>query len=194
LLKSVLPSSVSQTSLNRDKLNVDISDDPGIGTGVNSKINPDLNAGFFISSENLFFGYSANYLFRNNIYSLSDRSTLVGRQRAHHYGMIGAKFDLNENWFVSPAAIVKYVDGAPVSTDVNVRFGYKNVAWFGPGFRNQDSFSALLGFNLSNFLSLSYAYDYTYSKLNTASNGSHEVILGIRMVQSGVKINRPAMW
>lgn len=186
--------SLAQTSLNRDKLNVDVKDDPGIGTGINSRINPDLNAGFFIHSENLFFGYSGNFLFRNKIYSLSDKNTLVGQQKVHHYGILGGKFDLNESWFISPAVMLKHVAGAPISADVNFRFGYRDVLWFGPSFRNQDSFSALAGFHLSNFLSLSYAYDYTYSQLNTASNGSHEIILGLRMVESGTKIKRPTMW
>jgi type IX secretion system PorP/SprF family membrane protein len=186
--------SVSQTSLNRDKLNVDVKDDAGIGTGLNSKINPDLSAGAFLSSETFFVGYSANYILRNDIYSLSDKSTLVGKQKAHHYGTIGFRFDLSENWNLSPAAMIKYVDGSPLSTDVYCRFNYKELLWFGPSFRNQDSFSGFFGANLSNLLSLSYAYDYNYSSINTASNGSHEVILGLRLIKNGVKAPRPSMW
>jgi len=186
--------SVSQTSLNRDKLNVDVSTDPGIGSGTNSKINPDVNLGAFVSSDRVFFGYSANYLFRNKIYSLSDKSTLVAQQRVHHFGVIGFRVDLNETWYLSPAAMVKYVDGAPLSSDVYCRVGYKDVMWFGPSFRNQDSFSGFLGFNLSNMLSLSYSYDYNYSQLNASSNGSHEVILGFRFVGTGSKFSRPSMW
>jgi len=186
--------SVSQTSLNRDKLNVSVKDDAGIGTGLNSKINPDLNAGAFLSSETFFIGYSANYLFRNDIYSLSDKSTLVGKQKAHHYGVLGFRFDLNENWNLSPAAMIKFVDGSPLSSDVYCRFNYKDVLWFGPGFRNQDAFSGFLGVYLSNLLSVSYAYDYNYSSLNTASNGSHEVVLGLRLIKNNVKTSRPSMW
>jgi len=186
--------SISQTSLNRDKLNVDVKDDAGIGTGLNSKINPDLNAGAFLSSKTFFLGYSANYLLMNDIYSLSDKSTLVGKQKAHHYGVIGFKVDLSENWNLSPAAMVKYVDGSPVSTDVYARFNYKDVLWFGPSFRNQDAFSGFLGVYLSNLLSVSYAYDYNYSSINTASNGSHEVILGLRLIKNNVKTPRPSMW
>jgi type IX secretion system PorP/SprF family membrane protein len=183
-----------QSVLNRDKLNVDLAEDPGIGTGQSSKFNPDMNAGVFLSNSNFFIGYSANYLFQNKIYSLSDNKTLVGQQKIHHFGQVGGKFDLNESWFLSPALITKFVEGAPLSIDVNCRVGYKDLLWFGPSFRNQDSFSALAGFHVSNFLTLSYAYDYTYSALNNASNGSHEVILGFRLVQSGTKFSRPTMW
>ena len=186
--------SLAQTSLNRDKLNVDVKDDPGIGSGLNSKINPDVNAGLFLHSKNLFLGYSAGYLLRNKIFSLSDQNTLVGKQRVHHYGTLGFRLDLNESWAVTPSAMIKFVEGAPISADFNCRIGYKEMLWFGPGFRNQDSFSGLFGFNATNQLSLSYAYDYNYSQLNASSNGSHEVILGFRFVKSGVKTPRPAMW
>jgi len=186
--------SVSQTSLNRDKLNVSTKSDPGIGNGVNSKLNPDLNSGVFLYSDRFFAGYSANFLFRNEIYSLSDNKTLVGTQKIHHYGVLGFKLDLGPDWHAVPSVMVKYVDGAPASIDGNLRIGYKELLWFGPSFRNQDSFSAFAGFHISNFVSLSYAYDYTYSSLNTASNGSHELILGLRLMRSGVNFSRPTMW
>ena len=193
-LSAGLGLSAMQTSLDRDKLNVRLQDDPGIGNGINSKVNPDLNGGLFLNSETFFVGYSANFLLRNKIYSLSDGNSLVGQQKVHHYGLIGFRLDLNENWYISPAAMMKYVDKAPISSDIYCRFGYKDVLWFGPSFRNQDSFSGFLGFNLSNFLSLSYSYDYNYSQLSTASSGSHEVVLGFRFVESGTKISRPSMW
>ena len=186
--------SLSQTSLDRDKLNVSAASDPGIGNGVNSKLNPDLSAGVFLHSKRFFIGYSGNFLLRNKIFSLSDNSTLVGKQKVHHYATGGVRFDLNETWYIVPTAMLKYVDGAPVSVDGSLRVGYKDIIWFGPNFRNQDSFSGFLGMNLSNFLSLSYAYDYTYSKLNTASNGSHEIVLGLRLVRSGTNFSRPSMW
>jgi type IX secretion system PorP/SprF family membrane protein len=118
----------------------------------------------------------------------------VGKQKVHHYGFLGVKFDLSDDWHAVPSVMTKYVNGAPVSVDFNVRMGYKELLWFGPAFRNQDAFSVFAGANLSNFVSLSYAYDNTYSKLNTASNGSHEVILGLRLVRSGADSSRPTMW
>jgi len=193
-LSAGLGFSLSQTSLNRDKLNVDVKVDPGIGTGMNSRLNPDLNGGIFLYSSKFFVGYSANFLLRNEIFSLSDKSTIVGKQRVHHYGLLGTKFDVSDSWHLVPSVMVKYVDGAPASFDANLRVGYKEQFWFGPSFRSQDSFSAMFGAHLSNFVSLSYSYDYTYSKLNTASNGSHEVILGLRLVRSGASAARPTMW
>jgi hypothetical protein len=78
--------------------------------------------------------------------------------------------------------------------DVNIRMGYKELLWFGPSFRNQDAISVFAGFHASNFVSFSYAYDYTLSKLNTASTGSHEIILGLRLVRSGASTARPTLW
>lgn len=181
---------VSQTSLDREKLNVK---DKAVGTGINSKINPNASLGFFLHSQRFFVGYSANQLLHSKIYTL-DNSSFEGKQRTHHYGMAGCLFHLSPSWSMAPAALVKYVDGAKPSFDGNIRFNYKDAFWFGPGVRSDDSFSGIFGAHLSNFLSISYAYDYTYSSLNNASNGSHEVILSLRLVRSGTKPARPLIW
>lgn len=183
--------SVTQSTLDRDKLNVT---DKLIGTGTSTKVNPNLCLGAFLHSERFFVGYSANQLLHNTIYTLGDNNTIVGKLRTHHYGMAGGLFHLGATWSMVPSVMVKYVDGAKASIDANIRFNYKDVFWFGPAFRNNDAFSALLGAHLSNFLSLSYAYDYTYSNLNNASNGSHELILSLRLVRSGSKVARPLIW
>lgn len=183
--------SVSQTTLDREKVNVK---DKVIGTGSNSKVNPDLSLGAFLHSDRFFIGYSANQMLQNKIYTLGDDNTIVGKQRMHHYAMAGGLFHLGPIWSIVPSAMVKYVDGAKASLDGNIRVNYKDVFWFGPAFRSDDAVSGLFGAHLSNFLSLSYAYDYTYSKLNNASNGSHEVILSLRLVRSGSKIARPLIW
>jgi type IX secretion system PorP/SprF family membrane protein len=186
--------SVMQSSLDRDGFNVDVRVDPGVGTGMNSRVNPDVSLGAFLYGKKFFAGYSATQLLRNEIFSLSDNNTVIGKQRVHHYGVLGAKFALGADWSVVPSFMVKYTDGAPASLDANFRVNYREAFWFGPAFRNGDAFSVLAGMHLSDFISLSYSYDYTYSKLNFASNGSHEVILGLRLVRSGANPTRPTLW
>jgi len=184
----------SQTSLNRGELNISPERDPGIGTGINSAVRPNFSLGFMVYSDNLFLGYSGNYLLRNKIYSLSDNSTLVAKENIHHYGFLGYRKEFGSQWAFVPSIMFKYVQGAPVGLDLNCRFNYGSKAWFGAAFRPQDAFSGFAGIHISDLLSLAYSYDYNYSQLNAFNNGSHEIILGMRLVRNGAKLFKPGMW
>jgi hypothetical protein len=48
----------------------------------------------------------------------------------------------------------------------------------GASYRYQDGYAAMLGINVSNTFNIGYAYDFTTTKLNTVSNGTHEFMLG----------------
>jgi hypothetical protein len=67
----------------------------------------------------------------------------------------------------------------PVSYDVNLKLAFRDHFWIGGAYRENDAVAALIGFNLGSFISLGYSYDYTTSNLNTVSNGTHEIVLGI---------------
>jgi hypothetical protein len=55
---------------------------------------------------------------------------------------------------------------------------YRDLAWIGASFRLDDGFAGMMGVNVSNTFNVSYAYDYTTTRLNTVSKGTHEIVLG----------------
>lgn len=184
----------SQTSLNRGDLNISPDRDPGIGTGMSSKVRPDLQLGFTLYSEKMFAGYSASYLFGNKLFTLDKEDKIFAHQKAHHYVFAGYKYEFTPEWAFVPSLMVKYTGGAPVGFETNFRFNYGSRAWFGAAFRPQDAVSGFAGFHLSNTLNLAYSYDYNISKLNAFNSGSHEIILGIRFVRAGEKLHKPGLW
>lgn len=44
-----------------------------------------------------------------------------------------------------------------------------------------DSFSALVGTTINNYIDFGYSYDANVSKLSMFNSGSHEIILGLRI-------------
>lgn len=184
-----------QSALNRLDLDQGRGD-PGIQSNVSSQIWPNLQLGGMVYNKTMFFGYSANYLFPNKLFTLSDKEKyqMFAVQKNHHYGFAGYRLDFGDSWSFIPSVMLKYVDGSPFGFETNARFNYSNRAWFGLAYRPQDAASAFVGINLNSTLNISYSYDYSLSALNAFNNGSHEVILGIRFAKKGEKIFRPLLW
>jgi hypothetical protein len=79
-----------------------------------------------------------------------------------------------------PSVMLKYVQGTPTTPQVeaNMKVQYRDLLWAGGSYRYQNGFAAMVGFNVGNTFNVGYAYDFTTTVLNTASHGSHELILG----------------
>jgi type IX secretion system PorP/SprF family membrane protein len=88
---------------------------------------------------------------------------------------LGADFNF------TPSILVKKVDPAPVQFEFNAKFQYLDVMWIGGGYRVDDGINAMLGLNISNTVNMGYSYDYTTSKLNNFSRGTHEIMIGFTL-------------
>jgi Type IX secretion system membrane protein PorP/SprF len=73
---------------------------------------------------------------------------------------------------------VKYLQPLPIQVDLNVKLQYLDLAWAGTSYRTGDGFAAMVGINISNTVNVGYSYDYTTSRLNNVSNGTHEIMIG----------------
>lgn len=138
----------------------------------------DMNAGMMLYAPNFYFGYSASQLLQNDIQS--DESN-VGKLNIHHYVMTGYRFRLNESLELLPSALIKYVSPSPAVVDFNIKAKYNNLLWAGVGYRHQNAIIALAGFNLSDFLTISYSYDYITNDLGAYNSGTHEIALGFML-------------
>ena len=86
-------------------------------------------------------------------------------------------FDLNETLKFKPAALVKAVNGAPLSIDVSANFLFNEKFMAGLAWRWDDSISALLGFQATKNLNIGFAYDLTTSNYSNFNSGTYELML-----------------
>ncbi len=152
--------------------------DPALGTGSNSlfKISPDLNAGIWLYSANYFVGVSAQQVIPQKVDFVGNNTGI--RLLPHLFSTAGVRFLLNEDVNAIPSVMVKYVSGAPVGFDANIKLQYQDLLWAGGSYRFGNGYSAMLGLNVANTFNVGYAYDFTTTELNTASRGTHELIIG----------------
>jgi type IX secretion system PorP/SprF family membrane protein len=173
---------LSRMNLNTSKLDFGngVNIDPAIrGTGDIGKTQLDMNAGVFLYSADYFLGLSMMQIvpqpieFANNVVRKTE-----GKKVPHLFGTFGYRFLITEDINMIPSTMIKYINGAPLQADLNVKFQYREFLWAGGSYRSQYGFAALAGLRALRFMTVSYSYDYTTTRLNTVSNGSHEIIIG----------------
>lgn len=171
----------NRISLDASKLNFgDVTVDPAVYTsGVLNKTRLDLTAGLYLYSADYFIGVSAQQIIPQKIdFSNHYIRPKTGKTIPHLFATAGYRFLVNEDFNITPSVMVKYVNPLPVQVEVNGKLQYRDLAWIGAGYRYKDGFTGMVGLNVLNTFNVGYAYDYTTSKLNNYSKGTHEIIVG----------------
>jgi len=171
----------NRISLDASKLDFgDVTVDPAVyGSGVLNKTRLDLTAGLYLYSADYFVGLSAQQIIPQKIdFSNNYVRPKTGKTVPHLFATAGYRFLLNEDFNLIPSVMVKYVNPLPVQVEVNGKLQYRDLAWIGAGYRYRDGFTGMVGLNVLNTFNVGYAYDYTTSKLNNYSKGTHEIIVG----------------
>ena len=153
-----------------------IDDDPA-NVNVSGEFLPNAGFGLYWSSKKFYLGASAPKLLQNEIGEVNTVSGLVGEEERHYYLIGGMVFNLSEDLKFKPSFMARAVEGAPLSIDVTASFLLREKLWVGVMYRLQDSFGAILQYQISEQLRAGYAYDMTTSRLGEYNSGTHEIML-----------------
>jgi len=148
---------------------------------VNNKFLPTLGAGIYFHMPDWYVGLSVPNFLRTTHYN--DFLESVAAEKLHYFFIAGYVFDVTENLKFKPAILSKIVAGAPLSLDISANFLFNDKFNLGVAYRWDDSISAILGFQISETLTLGYAYDLTTSNYNNYNAGSHEVMLTFNVLE-----------
>ncbi|WP_316829811.1 type IX secretion system membrane protein PorP/SprF [Pedobacter aquatilis] len=157
----------------------DSQSDPALSNAIVSQVKPDLSVGIWLYGARVFAGISAQQVLSQKLNFTNSDNYNIGKEVPHFFATAGYKFFLDDQIAAIPSVMVKYVQPSPVSFDLNMKIAFKDKIWIGGSYRKDDSFAAMAGFNIGKMVNLSYSYDFTTSDLNTVSNGSHEIVLGL---------------
>ena len=168
-------------SLDVNKLQFsDFQVDPAIYSGgILNNWRMDLTAGLYLYSANYFIGLSAQQVIPQKIdFSNKYVRPQEGRTVPHVFATAGYRFLIGTDFNLIPSLMVKYVDPLPVQVETNFKLQYLDKMWVGASYRYEDGFAGMLGVNVSNTFNVGYSYDYTTSRLNNFSKGTHELVVG----------------
>ena len=168
--------------------------DPSISNGIATQLKPDLGLGVWLYSGRIFAGASVQQVLQQKLSFTTDPTYNAGKEVPHFFITAGYRLYIDDVISATPSIMVKQVNPAPVSVDVNLKMAFKDRFWVGGSYRRGDSFSAMAGINMSKLLNLTYAYDFTTSGLDQVSNGSHEIVLGLQLNNIYEVFSTTRMW
>ena len=153
---------------------VDLSD-PFFANAIN-ETTPNIGAGVYFYKPNKYYISISVPNILNGVH-LDANGTKIGSESEHLFTAAGYVFDLSENFKLKPHALLKYAFDAPVSYDLNANLFMYDLVEFGVGYRLDDSFSAMINFQVTKDLRIGYAYDAINSGLDIVTDSSHELFI-----------------
>ena len=173
---------LNRVNLNTSKLDFGngVTVDPALqGSGILGKMKFDMNAGIWLYSADYFAGVSVQQVVPQQL-EFADNVVrqIRGKKVPHFFATTGYRFLVSDDVNMIPSIMLKYVNSVPLQADLNLKFQYRDLLWAGASYRSQYGFAAMAGLRALNTLMISYSYDYTTTRLNQVSYGSHEIILG----------------
>jgi len=136
---------------------------------------PNIGAGAFFYTDRFYLGVSVPNML--NSVHLDANGLKYGSEVQHFFATTGYVFDINDNFKLKPNFMVKSAFEAPISFDANLNALFFERFELGVSYRLDDSFSGLVGFQVTDYLRIGYAYDHVMSDLNVVGPRSHEIIV-----------------
>lgn len=166
-----------------DEPNVIIHNDDLLPTGDESAGSLSFAAGLYYQSNRLEGGISVRNLNGATI-AFPGLDYQLNQQ---YHGYLRAKFDLLRAWEVAPM-LFAMSDGTQHQVSLGATFRYNENIFAGAAYRGYnnnttDAIVLMAGLNLSDKLSVAYAYDLTLSDLRNVQDGSHEITLKYNLRQ-----------
>ncbi|UYW02009.1 type IX secretion system membrane protein PorP/SprF [Flavobacterium agricola] len=162
--------------------------DPVFGKNIND-LKPVVGAGIYFYTDKYYVGLAVPNFVRSNYYDDIQQAHVV--DALHYYLIAGYVFNLSSSVKFKPSAMVRAVQGAPLSYDLSANFMFHDKFTIGASYRWDDSVSGLAGFQVSDAIFIGYAYDYTTTNLVKYNHGSHEIMLKFRLLDKHKTIKSP---
>ncbi len=162
-------------------IGLDLQDpgDPFFSQNVNNTT-PNIGAGAFLYSDNFYLGVSVPNILNST--HLDENGLSFGSETSHYFATVGYVYQATDNIKLKPSALVKSAFDAPLSFDVNLNALFLEKFELGVSYRLDDSFSGLVGFQVTPDLRIGYAYDAVVSDINEVAPSSHEIILTYNII------------
>ncbi len=185
---------LTQYSLNHELISFTDPNDPVAQDADYNRIRPNLSVGVIMYSNRFFGGVSLAQIIPASFSFKTTTPDVPAEQQRHVFAHVGYRWSVSNDIQVIPSVVVKYADATALSFDVNAKVYLKNFMWLGGSYRHDDAMVASAGIHLKQMLHLGYSYDLNTSHLSTVSTGSHEIMLGLTLLNKQAIFSKAQYW
>lgn len=153
-----------------------IDPDPIFDNDIYENFLPNVGVGFFLYSDNTFFGVSAPQLIENIITHEGVSIEYVNRQQIHLYVNAGHQFNFEGDFQLKASSMFRWVHGAPSSIDISTMVGFKERIWVGAMYRFDAAYGLMAQLKPTPKMTIGYSHDITTSELSGYANVTHEIL------------------
>lgn len=176
----------------------------------NTAFLPNFGVGLFYFTNDYFVGISVPKLVRNSISDSDNTLEVLGREERHVFFTAGGVITIDDPvWKLKPTAMLRMVNGSPVSVEFGATVIFYERVWFGLTYRLGDESSdedvkdwissrdrvgdicAHVRWQVSDRFQIGYSYDFINSQLRYYNNGSHEIFLSYEFAGRDRRIQSP---
>lgn len=156
---------------NEDLMALGIPNDPEFSANENATV-PIVGLGFLYNRANFYVGVSAPNIVGDKLANRDDM-----KLSSPVYGYLGYRFHNNkfQEFMVSPSALLKYEEGAPMQVDLNVSVNFRNKFELGTGYRSSSSVNLMGGIYTLKHLKIVYYHNIGFQ--NSTLGNAHGFIL-----------------
>ncbi len=173
-------------SIDYSKAIVESQNDPSLFSNTQGKTTFDASVGLALICKNFEFGFAVPQVANNKISYVSNNDSRTFYTQSRHYmSSLSYRFPVSKakKISVSPQALARYVPGAPLQYDANVKMDWQNKLWIGASYKNNYAVGLNLGVILFKKLTIGYSYDYALGGFNKYAGLSHEILLNFRFTK-----------
>lgn len=144
---------------------------------IQGQLLPNFGFGLFWHAQRYYAGFSVPKLLENQIDVGGGTPLITASEVRHWYLMGGYVFDIDLDIKFKPSFLLRRVEGAPLSLDLNANFLLRERIWFGGMYRVGNSFGLLAQYQVNDQFRVGYAFDLTTTRIGAYNAGTHEIML-----------------
>jgi type IX secretion system PorP/SprF family membrane protein len=143
---------------------------------------PVFGAGIILHTNSLFVGLSVpRMLSAKETFGSGADAVEASLYTQHFYGMASYIFFINERIRLKPAVLLKYVDGNPLSADLNAIVNIDERYGIGAFTRNFNTYGLLAQIRFKQSYKFSYAFELPTNNSVGVNFTTHEITLGLNL-------------
>lgn len=180
-----------QYRFNINEVSVENFNDPALQGSSTSFVFPDITPGLYFYDKTWTFGVAVAHIIGNPIQNLGTTSNpeVAGdsRLRRHVSIMASKQLGKEDGFSYTPAVMMRFVGASTPAIDLNFLVEYKKKVGLGVAYRNGDALAGIFRLRFFKYFTAAYGFDFTTSRIRTASSNTHEITLGISICPKGAE-------